>query len=319
MGEEWRKGWHPEVLPPKGSEDTVLVVGAGPAGLECARALGARGHPVHLAEAEEELGGRVAREARLPGLAEWIRVRDYRVQQLDKMSNVVLYRASRLTAAHVREFGAPRVVIATGSRWRRDGVGSHHDAPVPGFERDDVYTPDDIMAGAAPRGPVVVYDDDHYYLGGVLAEKLRRDGCDVALVTPALAASYWTEKTLEINHIHKRLLQLEIEVLPNTCVTGFDGEAAELACVFTDKRRTRPCRAILSVTARLPEQGLYRALLGAPRARAAAGIKSVVMAGDGLAPGTIAAAVYSGHRAARELDAPGEPDAVPFKRELPAI
>ena len=316
MGEEWRKGWHPEAIPPKGSDDAVLIVGAGPAGLEAARALGQRGYRVHLAEAGQDLGGRVVREARLPGLAEWIRVRDYRVQQLDKMANVEVYRASRLEPEHVCEFGAPRVLVATGSRWRRDGVGRAHSAPVPGFERDGVHTPDDIMAGAMPDGPVVIFDDDHYYMGGVLAERLRSEGIDVTLVTPALAASYWTEMTLEIEHIHKRLLELEIAILPNASVVGFDGACAELACVFTGRRREIPCAAILTVTARLPEEALYRDLIADPDRLAAAGIKSVTAIGDALAPGSIAAAVYAGHRAARELDAPPTGDAVPFKREL---
>ncbi|MCH8002782.1 MAG: NAD(P)-binding protein [Proteobacteria bacterium] len=317
MGEEWRKGWHPEAIPAKGSDDTVLVVGAGPAGLECARALGQRGYRVHLAEAGEALGGRVAREARLPGLAEWIRVRDYRVQQLDKMTNVEVYRASRLEPAHVIELGAARVIIATGSRWRRDGIGRAHSEAVPGFERPGVYTPDDLMAEAAPEGPVVVFDDDHYYMGGVLAEKLRRDGLEVTLVTPALAASYWTEKTLEIEHIHKRLLELEIAILPNLSVVGFDGQRAELACVFTARRRDIPCASIVTVTARLPEAALYRDLMDDPDRLAEAGIRSVAAIGDALAPGSIAAAVYAGHRAARELDAPPIGDAVPFERELP--
>src|SRR5581483_8643215 len=44
MGEEWRRGWHPEIIPAKGSTDRILVVGAGPAGLECAVALGKRGY-----------------------------------------------------------------------------------------------------------------------------------------------------------------------------------------------------------------------------------------------------------------------------------
>jgi dimethylamine/trimethylamine dehydrogenase len=316
MGEEWRKGWHPERVPPKGSDDAVLVIGAGPAGLEAARALGQRGYQVHLAEAGQELGGRVAREARLPGLAEWMRVRDYRVTQLDKMSNVEVYRASRLTAEHVRELGAPRVLVATGSRWRRDGVGRAHGAPVPGFERDGVYTPDDIMAGATPLGPVVVFDDDHYYMGGVLAERLRRDGLHVTLVTPALAAAYWTEKTLEIAHIHRRLLELEIAILPNLSVVGFDGARAELACVFTERRRQITCAALVTVTARLPEEALYRDLMADPERLAAAGIKSVAAIGDAHAPGSIAAAVYAGHRAARELDVPAIGDAVPFAREL---
>ena len=110
------------------------------------------------------------------------------------MINVEIYRASRLTPGHVIELAAPRVIVATGSRWRRDGVGLTLKAPVPGFEGKNVFTPDDIMAdteslGPRPEGPVLVYDDDHYYLGGVLAEKLRRDGLEVTLATPALAAS----------------------------------------------------------------------------------------------------------------------------------
>ncbi len=317
MGEEWRKGWHPEIVPPKGSDDAVLIVGAGPAGLEAARALGRRGYPVSLAEAGAELGGRVLREARLPGLAEWIRVRDYRLGQLDQMSNVEIHRASRLTPEHVFEFAAPRVIVATGSHWRRDGIGLTLKAPVPGFEGNDIYTPDDIMAGAAPRGPVLVYDDDHFYLGGVLAEKLRRDGVEVTLVTPALAASYWTEKTLEIGFIHKRLLELEVAILPNHSVAAFRGDRAELACVFTGRKRELACASVVTVTARLPEEALYRDLIADPDRLAAAGIRSVTAIGDALAPGSIAAAVYAGHRAARELDAPPLGDAVPFARELP--
>ena len=164
-----------------------------------------------------------------------------------------------------------------------------------------------------------MFDDDHYYLGGVLAEKLRRDGLDVTLVTPALAASYWTEKTLEIGHIHKRLLELEINIVPHNNVAAFHGDRVELACVHTDKRREIPCAAIVTVTARLPEEALFRALVEDEAALDAAGIKSVIAIGDACAPSTIAAAVYAGHRAARELEDPADPDIVPFDRELPAI
>ena len=68
VGEEWRRNWHPEKIADKGSDDNVLIVGAGPAGLEAARALGQRGYPVTLAEAQTEAGGRVTRESQLPGL-----------------------------------------------------------------------------------------------------------------------------------------------------------------------------------------------------------------------------------------------------------
>ena len=101
MGEEWRRGWHPERFRPRASDAKVLIVGAGPAGLEAAHALGKRGYEVMLAEATRTLGGRVAREARLPGLAAWIRVLDYRRGQMEKLPNVEIAYDSELTAEEV--------------------------------------------------------------------------------------------------------------------------------------------------------------------------------------------------------------------------
>ena len=317
MGEEWRRGWHPEIIAGKGSDASVLIVGAGPAGLECARALGQRGYAVHLAEAGEELGGRVSRESRLPGLAAWARVRDHRLLQLDKMANVSLYRASRLEAADVREMGAAHVVIGTGATWRRDGVGRARRTTIPGFTGPGVYTPDDVMAGVTIAGPVVVFDDDHYYIGGVLAEKLRQLGLAVTLVTPAESASHWTHNTLEHERIQTRLLELGVELVANRAVTAFRGDHVTTACVYTQRRRDIPCRAVVTVTARLPDDALRRSLEADAPALAAAGIKSVTAIGDAFAPATIAHAVHAGHRYARELDAAIDRDR-PFARELPA-
>ncbi|MGL4294289.1 MAG: FAD-dependent oxidoreductase, partial [Aestuariivirga sp.] len=124
MGEEWRRGWHPERIRPKRKDAHVLVVGAGPAGLEAARALGQRGLTVTIADRASEAGGRVARECRLPGLAAWGRVRDWRLLQIGKMPNVSLYLESDMTAETVAELGADHVLVATGATWRRDGTGS---------------------------------------------------------------------------------------------------------------------------------------------------------------------------------------------------
>lgn len=316
MGEEWRKGWHPEALPARASDDSFLVIGAGPAGLECARVLGQRGFSVHLAESETVLGGRVTREARLPGLAAWARVRDYRLNQLQKMPNVEIYRDSRLTAEHVIEFGIPRVVLATGSRWRRDGVGRQNCLGIQGLGHSGVHTPDDIIAGVPVDGPVVIFDDDHYYLGGVLAEKLRADGLPVALVTPAELPSAWTVNTLEQPLIHRRLLDAGVDIYTLRNLTEFDGVEARLACVLTGREITIPARSLVTVTMRLPDNELARELEQSREAVDAAGIRSVTSIGDSLAPGTIAAAVYAGYRYARELDF-SEGDSVPFEREFP--
>ncbi|HUO39269.1 MAG TPA: FAD-dependent oxidoreductase, partial [Mycobacterium sp.] len=320
MGEEWRKGWHPERIPPKGSERRVLVIGAGPAGLEAARALGQRGYAVQLAEAGTELGGRVTRESRMPGLSEWARVRDWRSGQINRMANVEVFLGNRMTAQDVLETAADDVVIATGAFWRRDGFGRSNTRPIPGFGGPNVFTPDQLYAGEVPPGPVLLFDDDGFYVGSVLAEWLVARGCAVHMVTPDDAVASWTANTLEFRHIQKRLRTLGVGIHTALNLVSLDGEAARLACVYSDREQTIPCASVVTVTSRLPEDSLYQDLLAVEDRWSAAGIRSVTCIGDALAPGLIAHAVYSGHRYAREFEAVGvtEPSAgvVPFRRRI---
>jgi dimethylamine/trimethylamine dehydrogenase len=318
MGEEWRKGWHPERVKPRKSEKQVLIVGAGPAGLEAAHALGKRGYDVALAEAGTELGGRVAREAKLPGLAAWIRVRDYRALQLNQLPNVQTYLASQLTAQDVLEFGFPRVVIATGAKWRRDGVGHAHTQPITISPEALVLTPDDIMDGNAPSGGrVLVWDDDHYYMGGVMAEALAAKGCAVVYATPASEASTWTRNTMEQHFIQKRLLEAGVRIVSFKSLVSIGPGHATLACVFTGREEVLEVDAVLPVTARLPVDALHTALMARAVEFADAGIERVTAIGDALAPATIAHATYAGRRFAEELDEPDSTgDALPFRREI---
>ncbi|MGE5116164.1 MAG: FAD-dependent oxidoreductase, partial [Betaproteobacteria bacterium] len=101
VAEEWRKGWHPEVIPRLRERESVLVVGAGPAGLEAALTLARRGAEVSLVEAGSELGGRLRWEGRLPGMRTFDRVREHRAYLLERMPNVQLYRGSPLSADEV--------------------------------------------------------------------------------------------------------------------------------------------------------------------------------------------------------------------------
>ena len=336
MGEEWRRGWHPEQIPAAASSSKVLVVGSGPAGLECARALGQRGYQVALAEAAGELGGRVRQESRLPGLASWMRVADYRIYQLQQMPNVDIYKASHLSADDVLGFGFEQVFLATGSTWRKDGLGRRHRQALVDPAWPQILSPNDIFNGAQVASPVVIYDDDHFYMGGVLAEQLRRQGLEVHLVTPAAKVSEWTEQTMEQARIQKRLIELGVHLHINTellqveagqpTLTDPDAQGPltlQLACTWGAPQSTLVCANLLLVTMRDANDQLWQELAAREAEWAAAGICQVVQLGDAYAPSTIAAAVYSGHKAARQLDSaasdPALVDAVPFKREMIAI
>ena len=318
MGEEWRRGWHPEHIRPRESEKPVLIVGAGPAGLEAAQALGKRGYAVTLAEKGGKPGGRVRRESRLPGLAAWSRVVEYRVGQLHKLPNVDVYFDSELDAAAVLEFGAPRVVLATGARWRADGVGHHWTRPMPVAGGAEVLTPDDLMDGRMPAGKrVLVWDDDHYYMGGVLAELLAERGFDTIYATPASEASTWTRNTMEQFFIQTRLLDKGVRIETFRNLDRIAPGAATLSCVHTGRSETLAIDAVVVVTSRAPVEELAVELTARQAAWADAGIESVEAIGDACAPATIAHAVYAGRRYAEELDGPETSgDSLPFRREL---
>jgi len=301
MGEEWRRGWHPERIEARHADQSVLVVGAGPAGLEAACALGQRGYRVILAEAEQTLGGRISRESRLPGLAEYARVRDWRLGQLARMANVDIYPDNRLDADAIVGLDSEHIVIATGGVWRSDGVGRWCNRAFAGCDLAGIVGVEQVLQGLLPEGRVVVYDDDHYYLGTACALLARANGCHVTLVTPAESLAGWSHFTDEHGPTMQALVAAGIEWITARGLVGFEPGRVHLQCVFSGKPSQLEADQLIPISTRIADDELWLALEARRSELQQKGLLSLQRIGDCRAPGIIAAAVYAGHKAAREL------------------
>ena len=301
VGEEWRKNWHPQIFEPAESDDQILIIGGGPAGLEAGLTAARRGYQVTIAERSSELGGRLNFEASLPGLNAWARIKDYRLYALKKMDNVSLYTESELSLENILELQHQRVVIATGARWTR-ALYSSLEIPLGALAGAGVYTPDDIAEGIIPQGKTLVYDFDNYYLGGVLAEHLAKLGSSVEYATPAGHASAWTIMTNEQPYVHQALYALGVAIHTQTLLTGFEQSSVSLANIFTGHTSEIDFNSVVLVGLRLPDNKLYDQIMDAKKSVKSAGIKSVERIGDAIAAGALVHAVYSGHQYARNLD-----------------
>ena len=315
-GEEWRRDWHPERFAPPASNSSILIVGGGPAGLECAVTLARRGYAVTLADSATEFGGRLRFETRLPGLATWGRVVDWRLGQLRGRSNVSLYPGSELKVDDILGLEHSHVVIATGARWTRM-LFSTLEFAVGQLDGPGVYTPDDLAAGVVPEGPVLVFDFDNYYMGGAVAEQLARTGTETTYVTTAGNASAWTFMTNELPLVHRALAKAHVPIHTLKRVTAFGGDAATVADVYSGAEQKIACRSLVIVGVRKPRDELYHSLMARDGDLKNAGIAAVTRIGDSLAPGAIVHAVHAGHHFARGFDHPPSPDSPPYTRDFP--
>jgi dimethylamine/trimethylamine dehydrogenase len=323
-GEEHRRGWHPERFDRAANADReVLVVGAGPAGMECALVLGRRGmRRVRLVDAAGEPGGLTRWIPRLPGLAEWDRLRTWRLGQLAQLPNVEIETGARMDAAAVRASGADLVVIATGAAWAGDGRNGVTRGPIPGADASlpHVLTPEQIMLAGkpAPGSRAVVLDCEGYFMGAGMAELLRSRGHEVELITSCEKVAPTCDETLEGPILRRHLHDLGIGMRAEAWLTriapgGADAET-ELGDTFTVE-----ADAFVLVTQRVSDEALYLELTAGRDTLEAAGIEAVYRIGDCVAPRLIADAIWDGHRLGREIDSPDPAHPLPHLRERPGL
>jgi len=319
MGEEWRRGWDPENIKPKITDQKALVVGSGPSGLECTVQLARRGYQVILAEAKNKLGGRVLFESNLKGLSNWKRVVDNRTHEILQNNNIQVYKESKLTAELIGGLGINNIFLATGSSWRKDGIGRSRRSPIQGLESIQVYSPEEVVQNLQDiKGPLVVYDDEQGYLAGVLADHLSSEKAEIIFVTPASVVSPWTDSTLEQKRVQASLINAGVKIICNQSINKIENETAFLECVFSGSITKLHCESIVMVTERISDTALYDSLIqNNLEGKTHYNIKII---GDAEAPGLIADAVYLGHLAAQNFEASdADIQRGMFMREMPSL
>lgn len=322
-GEEYRRGWHPEQFHQAANhKKEVLIVGAGPAGLECAIVLAQRGFDrIHLVEAREEVGGYLTWVTELPGMSAWRRVIDYRKMKLERLKSIEVVAHTKLTTEDVLEYGAKIAIIATGSHWAKDGWNRIDRVPMQGADADLPYiaTPDQIaVEGKKIEGKrVVVYDCEGYFMGATMAEKLAREGFEVSLVTPFPGIGPTMDWTGENLFFIPQLKRLGVELFTGHLVTAFErGSVKGFNGLEPDKPLTWVVDSILLVTSRVPNDAIYRALKNDRASLEQKGIEAVYRIGDCFTPRLyVADAIFDGHRLAREIDSENPAEALPYMRE----
>ena len=163
----------PHEVPAGDRRRRVVIVGAGPAGLEAARVAAARGHDVIVHEAAPQAGGQVRLTAQAPRRAEMMQLVQWRLSECERMGVSIRYN-SYADAEAVRADQPDVVIVATG--------GLPHTGVLTGGE-DLVVSAWDILSGDVKPGEnVLIYDDAGDYPALQAAEKIAATGAKVELM-----------------------------------------------------------------------------------------------------------------------------------------
>ncbi|ORA10371.1 hypothetical protein BST14_20510 [Mycobacterium arosiense ATCC BAA-1401 = DSM 45069] len=296
--------WGADSMTPAPRPSKVVVVGAGPAGLEAARVAALRGHDVTVVEARGELGGAFALWTRLPGREFYRHAVDWWARELERLE-VAIRLETVATAEDVWHERPDAVILATGARYSASGHSSYRDFEIPGFDRDFVYVPEEILLGEArPSGKVVLLDGEGLHAGIGVAELLAREGSDVELLTPAFSPlSPRVHGAQETRPIMERLRSAKVNISPTSYIRCIGDHEVTVSDVYSDEDRViEGVDAVIMSTGRVSINALETELDGK--------VPQLFTVGDALAPRVWATASFEGHKFARYIGEPGAPNSL---------
>lgn len=214
---------------------SVLVVGAGPAGLEAARGAAERGYRVEIVEALPVIGGQFRLAGMQPRRAQILDLMDWYERQFAKLA-VTLRLNTYLDADEITAHPADVVVLATGSlpdekafqRWLP------HLESLPGLEFGGVWSPEEVMRREARLGDaVIVYDEGSNWRGVGTAWALAEAGKQVTIVTPEAFVGKEIARTAADGAARRRLAKLGVVFKTEACIARWHGNGASVLNLLT--------------------------------------------------------------------------------------
>jgi len=274
-------------LPPAERPLKVVVVGGGPAGLECARVARLRGHSVVLFEKNQELGGQTLIAKRAPARQDFDGACRYTSRQCEKLGVDIRLGAEADAETVLRE-SPDVVVLATGARALKPDI--------PGIDIQGVHGVSawDVLAGKEPSGSrVLVIDEEYGFQATSVAEFLLDRGKRVAMVTSERTIGSFLGATTA-PPVFERLFTKGVTLHCHLSVVRLELDRAIARNVWSGREEAlSPFDAFVYAYGGEAVSGLEASLAGR--------VPKVELVGDCFAPRTLQHAILEGHKVARAL------------------